>query len=99
MKLTELGNCQAGSMADSLELLIPGRNNLEPELHMNGLPFGHKFGSSDLTQYVNSHFGIDSQSASEAWEYLAHLKMLEQSSAKKYCGLGGKKPLKFFRRR
>ena len=84
---------QVTGIADS------SRNNLDPELHMNGLPFGHKFGPLDLAQYVNLHFGIESESENKAWEYLAHLKMLEQSSKKKYCGLGGKKRLKLFRRR
>lgn len=65
---------QVTGMSDS------GKNILDPELHFNGLPFGHKFGPSDLAQYVNSHFGIESQSLTEAWEYLARLKMLELSN-------------------
>ena len=64
---------------------------LEPELHMNSLPFGHKFGPLDLAQYVNSHFGIESESENKAWEYLAHLKALEQSNEQINRGLSMEK--------
>jgi hypothetical protein len=59
-----------------------GRNSsdLGPELHLNGLPFGHKFSPPDLAQYVNAHFGIESKTVDEAWQYLAKLKMLEVSN-------------------
>ena len=73
-------------------------NTLDPELHLNGLPFGHKFGPPDLAQYVNSHFGIESQSATAAWEYLARLKALELSSAQIDAGLPREKRLRMFRR-
>ena len=45
-----------------------GRNSsdLGPELHLNGLPFGHKFSPPDLAQYVNAHFGIESKTVDEA---------------------------------
>jgi len=65
---------QVTGMGDS------SRNALDPELHLNGLPFGHKFGPSDLARYVNSHFGIEGDSTTEAWEYLTRLKMMELSN-------------------
>jgi len=66
---------QVTGMGDS------SRNALDPELHLNGLPFGHKFGPSDLARYVNSHFGIEGDSTTEAWEYLTRLKVMELSNA------------------
>lgn len=66
---------QVTGMGDS------SRNALDPELHLNGLPFGHKFGPSDLARYVNSHFGIEGDSTTEAWENLTRLKMMEPSNA------------------
>jgi len=66
---------QVTGMGDS------SRSALDPELHMNGMPFGHKFGPSDLGRYVNSHFGIEGDSTTEAWEYLTRLKMMELSNA------------------
>ena len=84
---------QVTGMSDS------SRNILDPELHLNGLPFGHKFGPSDLAQYINSHFGIESQSATEAWEYLARLKMLELSSAQIDGGSSLEKRRRLFRSR
>jgi hypothetical protein len=74
-------------------------NTLEPELHLNGLPFGHKFGPSDLAQYVNSHFGIESQTTTEAWEYLAHLRILEQSNGLIDNGPPKKKRLRLLHRK
>ena len=84
---------QVTGMGDS------SRNALDPELHLNGLPFGHKFGPSDLARYVNSHFGIESQSATEAWEYLARLKMLELSNGQIEGGSSPEKRRRLFWRK
>ena len=84
---------QVTGMSDS------SKNILDPELHFNGLPFGHKFGPSDLEQYVNSHFGIESQSLTEAWEYLARLKMLELSNVQIEGGSTPEKRRRLFRRK
>ena len=84
---------QVTGMSDS------SRNIVDPELHLNGLPFGHKFGPSDLAQYVNSHFGIESQSVTEAWEYLARLKMLELLSTQIESGSILEKRRRLFRKK
>jgi hypothetical protein len=61
--------------------------DLELELHLNGLPFGHKFWPADLGSYVNSHFGIESHSTEEAWQYLARLKQLDRAGRSAVLGL------------
>ncbi len=78
-----------------------GRNSsgIGPELHLNGLPFGHKFSPPDLAQYVNAHFGIESQTVDEAWQYLAKLKMLEVSNTQLDSEENVVKKHNFFRRR
>lgn len=73
------------------------RNTLVPELHLNGLPFGHKFGPSDLAKYVNSHFGIEGESTTEAWEYLTRLKMMELSNTQIEDGSTMEKQCRLFR--
>lgn len=78
-----------------------GRNSsgIGPELHLNGLPFGHKFSPPDLAQYVNAHFGIESQTVDEAWQYLAKLKTLEVSNTQLDSEENVVKKHNFFRRR
>ncbi len=78
-----------------------GKNtsSLNPELHLNGLPFGHKFSPPDLAQYVNAHFGIESETVDEAWQYLVKLKMLEVSNTQLESELDVVKKPKFYKSR